>query len=286
MDVLAAFLRHVRVERALSEHTVRAYSKTLADLTAFLHTRDQTLEAATRMDLRAWLFQVGNGKASSTRARHVAAVRTFYRWMLREGHVEASVADDLQAPKVGRRLPHVLSAEGAAEVVGAPLSPRDRALLEVLYGGGLRVSEASGLDWPDVDRPQRRVLVRRAKGGKQRIVPVGPPAMDALTELLGDRLPEGPVFLNTRGNRMQPRSMRRVVKAAGLLVGEGGLHPHALRHSYATHLLDHGADLRGIQELLGHANLSTTQRYTHVSTQSLLKVYRDAHPHARSEDDS
>lgn len=286
MDVLAAFLRHVRVERALSEHTVRAYRRTLVDLASFLETRHQTLQAATRLDLRAWLFQVGNGKASSTRARHVAAVRTFYRWMLREGHVEVSVAADLQAPKVGRRLPHVLSAEGAAEVVDAPLSARDKALLEVLYGGGLRVSEASGLDWPDVDQAQGRLLVRHAKGGKQRIVPIGPPAMAALVVLLGEGALEGPVFLNTRGSRMQPRSMRRAVKAAGLVVGEGGLHPHALRHSYATHLLDHGADLRGIQELLGHANLSTTQRYTHVSTQSLLAVYRDAHPHARSEEES
>ncbi|MCB9694236.1 MAG: tyrosine recombinase XerC [Alphaproteobacteria bacterium] len=282
MDALDGFLRHARVERGLSENTLRAYGKTLADLRTFLEARGSSFETADRTALRAWLFQIGRGRKAATRARHVAGVRTFYRWMLREGRVEASVAEDLQAPKVGRTLPHFLSEAAAAEVLEAPLSTRDTALLEVLYGSGIRVSEAAGLDWPDVDLAQGRLHVRRGKGGKPRVVPVGPPAVQALRELLADRLPEGPVFVNARGGRMQPRSMHRAVRAAGLLAGEGGLHPHALRHSFATHLLDHGADLRGIQELLGHADLSTTQRYAHVSTQQLLSVYRDAHPHARA----
>ena len=283
---LERYLLHLRAERGLSAHTLRGYGRTLRQLAVFLGSRDRSFREANRTDLRAWLFQVGRCRAPATRARHVAAVRSFYRWMLREELVEHSVAEDLQAPKVGRTLPHVLSVAAASEVVEAPLPPRDRALLEVLYGGGLRVSEASGLDWPDVDLVQGRVLIRHGKGGKQRLVPIGPPAVEALKVHLGERVPEGPVFLNTRGTRMQPRSMRRTVKLAGLLAGEGGLHPHALRHSFATHLLDGGADLRGIQELLGHADLSTTQRYAHVSTQSLLRVYRDAHPHARGESSS
>jgi integrase/recombinase XerC len=281
LDALNGFLQHLQIERAVSAHTVRAYRRTLVDLGTFLETRGRVYEDAERLDLRAYLFQAGRGRASSTRARHVAAIRTFYRWLLREERVAVSAAEGLGSPRVGRRLPHVLSVEGADEVMTAPLSARDRALVEVLYGGGLRVSEASGLDWPDVDRRQHRILVRHGKGGKQRIVPIGPPAVAALEALLGDGVPEGPVFLNARGARMQPRSMRRVLQTVGRMAGHEGLHPHALRHSYATHLLDAGADLRGIQELLGHADLSTTQRYTHVSTQQLRRVYREAHPHAR-----
>lgn len=274
-----AFLLHLRAERGLSAHTLRAYARTLGSLAGFLLARGQTFEQADRTALRAWLFQIGRGRSAATRARHVAAVRSFYRWMLREERVERSVAEDLQAPKVGRTLPHVLSVASASEVVESPVSALERALLEVLYGSGIRVSEASGLDWADVDLAQGRLLVRHGKGGKQRIVPIGPPAVEALTSLR-EEASDGPVFLNARGARMQPRSMRRIVKKAGMLAGEGGLHPHALRHSYATHLLDGGADLRGIQELLGHADLSTTQRYAHVSTATLQRVYRKAHPHA------
>lgn len=284
MDDLAAFLQHARVERGLSANTLRAYERTLGDLEDFLFDRETELGEASRMDLRAWLFKVGRGKAAATRARHVAAVRTFYRWMLREERVQASPAEELKAPSVGRRLPHFLSVEQAEDVIETVLGDQEKALLEVLYGGGLRVSEASGLDWSDVDFAQGRLLLRNTKGGRQRIVPIGPPALDAL-RAWGGEAPSGPVFVNTRGRRMQPRSMRRIVKESGILANQGGLHPHALRHSYATHLLDGGADLRGIQELLGHANLSTTQRYAHVSTEGLLRVYRDAHPHARARDD-
>ncbi len=284
--MLGDFLTHLRVERGLSDRTVVAYGRTLQHLEAFLRERGRQLHEADRGLLRAWAFRVGQGRSAATRARHIAAVRTFYRWMAREGFVDTPIADTLQPPRVGRTLPHVVTEEGMEELLDHTSLPlQDRALLEVLYGAGLRVSEASGLDWADVDLVQGRLWVRRGKGGKPRVVPVGPPAVEALRELQDSRKCEdGPVFLNARGRRMQPRSMRRVVERAGKLAGLGRLHPHALRHSFATHLLDRGADLRGIQELLGHANLSTTQRYAHVSTTSLLRVYRDAHPHAREED--
>ena len=283
-DVLEEYTRHCRVERGLSEHTIRAYLRSLRRLKSFLEPRGRTLEEATRMDLRAWLFEVGRGRAPATRAQHVAAIKTFYRWMLREERILRSVAEDLQPPKIGRHLPHFLSAPDAKSLLDdIELSVQDAALLEVLYGGGLRVGEVSGLDWLDVDLVSGTLRVRAGKGGKHRIVPIGGPAVDALQALGPSE--DGPVFLNTRGARMSPRSMRRIVRRVGLLCGQSGLHPHALRHSFATHLLDNGADLRGIQELLGHASLSTTQRYAHVSTQSLLRVYRDAHPHARSSEE-
>lgn len=285
-DHLAGFLQHLRVERGLSDNTLKAYRRSLSQLALHLDAKGRTLADATRTDLRGWLFQAGRGRAPATRARHVAAIRTFYRWMLRESHVERSVAEDLQTPKVGRHLPHFLTEPQSAELLDAtPLAPRDRALLELLYGSGLRVGEAEALDWSDLDFEQGLVWVRRAKGGKQRRVPVGPPALRALQALKSsvDAERSDPVFRNARGGRLSQRSMRRIVKDCGLVAGLGGLHPHAMRHSFATHLLDNGADLRGIQELLGHADLSTTQRYAHVSTQGLLRVYRDAHPHARDD---
>ena len=283
---LTGFLQHIRVERGLSANTLKAYRRTLSQLSLHLDAKGRTLADARRTDLRGWLFQSGRGRAPATRARHVAALRTFYRWMLREGHVERSVAEDLQTPRVGRHLPHFLTEPQTAELLdGTPLSLRDRALLELLYGAGLRVGEAEALDWSDLELDTGLVWVRRAKGGKQRKVPVGPPAIRALQALRAsiDADRSDPVFRNARGGRLSQRSMRRIVKECGLAAGLGGLHPHAMRHSFATHLLDNGADLRGIQELLGHADLSTTQRYAHVSTQGLLRVYRDAHPHARDE---
>lgn len=280
--LLDRFLDHMRVERGASPHTLRAYKRTLTLLGASLATRSTSWKKARRMDLRTFLFEVGTGRASATVARHVAAIRTFYQWLLRTKQIASSPADDLQPPKVGQRLPHVLSVERADELFEQELSPRDHALVEVLYGCGLRVGEVSGLDREDVDLTEGLVRVRHGKGGKERIVPLGPPAARAvhrvLLELDGD---EGPLFLNRRGGRLSPRSIRQIVRKVGVAAGAPGLHPHALRHSFATHLLDNGADLRGIQELLGHASLSTTQRYTHVSVDGLRDVFRRAHPRAR-----
>lgn len=281
------FLDHLRVERGASEHTRRAYHRTLTDLLSHLQGAGRGYLDARRVDLRGYLFVAGRGRAPATLARHMAAIRTFYRWLLREGVIERSEAEDLQPPKVGERLPNLISVTKGKELLDeGGLAVRDQAIVELLYGAGLRVGELEALDRADVDLEEGIVRVRRGKGGKERRVPVGPPAREAVRAWLERRTDEDPaLFLNARGQRLRQRSIRRIVEAAGQRVGVVGLHPHALRHAFATHLLDAGADLRGIQELLGHASLSTTQRYTHVSMQSLLETYRRAHPHARRDED-
>ncbi len=279
------FFDHLRVERGCSEHTLRAYRRTLTDLGHHLVGRGSGYRDANKGDLRGFLFLVGRGRKPATVARHVAAIRSFYRWLEREGVVESAPGAALQPPKVSSRLPHFLSQTQAAAVLDETpeLSEQDVAVLEVLYGSGLRVAEVSGLDLLDVDVQRGIVRVRRGKGGKERRVPLGPPGLEAVRAWLTVRPPSEltALFLNTRGGRMSARSIRRLVDRAGRAVGLSGLHPHALRHSFATHLLEAGADLRGIQELLGHSSLGTTQRYTHVSVDGLLKTYRAAHPHAR-----
>lgn len=277
--LLGAFEDHLRAERGGSEHTRRAYLGTLRRFAE--HLDEVPLDARTALHCRSFLLAVGRGRKPATVSRHVAALRTFYAWRLREGAVEVSPAQGLRGPKVGRSLPHVPSEVALSEVLEGPTSVRDRALLELLYGGGLRVSEASAMDWADLDLDGSSARIRSGKGGRARQVVLGPPAVRAL-RMLRDVGVDGAVFRNARGGRLSTRSMRRIVRKAGLMVGEGGLHPHALRHAFATHLLDHGADLRGIQELLGHASLSTTQRYTHVSTAALRDVHRKAHPHGAS----
>lgn len=278
------FLDHLKAERGASAHTRRAYDRTLTDLGAHLADTGRTFATARRVDLRSFLFHAGRGRAPATVARHVAAIRTFYGWLQETETLVRSPADDLQPPRVGRRVPRYVTVQGADRLLAddAPLSGRDRALLEVLYGGGLRVGELVALDPTDVDLHAGLVRVRRGKGGKERRVPIGPPAVEAVRAWLAVR-PEAAeaLFVDARGRRMSDRSARRVVARSGHHIGAPDLHPHALRHSFATHLLDAGADLRAIQELLGHASLSTTQRYTHVSVQGLLDVYRAAHPHAR-----
>ena len=282
-DIIERFFDHLRAERGVSGHTLRAYRNTVSRLQSFFVEQERDLRDARRVDLRGFLFQVGRSRSSSTMARHVAGIRTLYRWLLREGLVVDAAAEALSTPRVAQRLPNVLDVERAQEVVEISLSSRDLALLELLYGAGLRVSEAAGLDWLDIDFEQGVISVRHGKGGKQRRVPLGGEGMRAFG-LLHAEGGEGAVFKNQRGGRLSTRSMHRIVRKAGLMSDVAGLHPHAMRHSYATHMLDAGADLRSIQELLGHASLSTTQRYTHVSVESLMKVYRNAHPHARRGD--
>jgi integrase/recombinase XerC len=278
LALVQAFDDWLRAEEGASPHTRRAYGGTLERLRVFLAERDRGLDAARSVDLRGFLVQVGAGRSAATIGRHVAALRTFYRWRLREGAVEDSPASEIRAPRVGRQLPRVPSEAATAAVFDVPATPRDAALAELLYGGGLRVSEAAALDWADLDLAEGLVHIRRGKGGKPRQVPLGPPAIRALS-LLREPGVSGAVFRNQRGGRLTDRSMRRVVRKLGLDAAVGGLHPHALRHAFATHLLDGGADLRAIQEMLGHETLSTTQKYTHVSTRALREVHRRAHPH-------
>jgi len=208
----------------------------------------------------------------------LSSLRAFFQFLVRRRVIASNAAKLVASPKRPRKLPRFLSADDAARLVEAPTTPRDRALCELLYGCGLRVSEAVGLDVTDLDGDELRV--RRAKRGKERIVPIGRKAHEALAAYIGKR-GEGPMFISARGKRLSDGEARRIVRRAVLLGGTPYATPHALRHSYATHLLDSGADLRSIQELLGHASLSTTQRYTHVSIAHLAQVYDAAHPRAR-----
>ncbi|MBX2798767.1 MAG: tyrosine recombinase XerC [Myxococcales bacterium] len=288
-DQLQRFMDHLRVERGCSPHTLRAYRRTLVALHTHLQEREANVEEARLADLRGFLFAVGRGRSAATLARHVAAVRAYLRWLERQGvstHVHAS---SIFPPKVASALPQVPSETRLGELLdaGAARSRRDQAILEVLYGAGLRVSEVCGLDVPDVDLDQASLHVRRGKGNVARLAPMGPPTVAALQSWLSERpeVDDLALFLNARLRRISDRTIRRMVAEQGALVGVSGLHPHALRHAYATHLLDAGADLRAIQELLGHSSLSTTQRYTHVSAAGVLATHRRAHPHGEGDAD-
>lgn len=285
---LARWLDHLRSERDASPHTLRAYGGDLGSLQGFLQERGGTLRDASLTDLRAWLGRQGSGRrrpAPATMARRVAATRSFYQWMWRTGRVDADPAARLRAPRAPRRAPRFLEVDEAAQVVEHPTQEgwfalRNRALLELLYGAGLRVGEAAAVRLADVDLEGGVVRVH-GKGGKERVVPFGPPAADALRAWLDARGSDhATLFLNKHGRPLSTRSMWRIVRDAGASNGVHATHPHALRHSCATHMLAGGADLRGIQEQLGHASLSTTQRYTHVDAAHLLRVYRSAHPRA------
>lgn len=241
------------------------------------------------MDLRRWLARTSAAPASIQ--RRIACLRTFYRWMLREGRIDESPADRLRAPRGTRALPRSLSEPDVAEVVtrawgeGWRLA-RNRAALELAYGGGLRVAELAALQVDDVDLVEGIAFVRSGKGRKDRRAPIGPPAIRAVAELLRERAPSGAggggaLFQNGRGGRLTVRALFNVVRAAGRAAGIAGVHPHLLRHSFATHLLRNGADIRSIQEMLGHASLSTTQRYAGVDVEYLRATHRRAHPRSR-----
>jgi integrase/recombinase XerC len=285
---IEAFSAHLaRVERA-SAHTRRAYLSDLRQLAVFLGERGIALDAATRDDLRAFLASRFSANTPATLARKQASLRAFYEHRVRMGHLADSPARRLVFPRRRVSLPNVVAVDDCFAIVDAPSrrSPaglRDRAALELLYGAGLRVSELVALDLGDVAHESVQV---RGKGNKERIVPMGRKAQAALEAYLGRRhelRPKGAaMFVNRRGGRLTARSVARHLAQYAMIAGASRhVHPHALRHSFATHLLDMGADLRGIQELLGHASLSTTQRYTHVSAEHLLQAYEDAHPRAR-----
>jgi integrase/recombinase XerC len=300
-ESLAAFLRHLQGERRASPRTMTEYGRDIEGLAKFTRERGSSAAEDVRaIDvylLRAWLAVLARRHAPSSIARKVAAARTWMRWMRRRGHVDSCPADELATPKVRRGLPTLLSVDSAKEVVEVPSSDtaaglRDRAILELLYGSGLRVSELCGLDLEAVDMKgaSARVL---GKGDKERVVPLGRRCTEALERWLTvrptmvhpRRKTQDPraLFLTTFGARVYSRAVHKLVRAHGASgAGRADLHPHALRHTCATHMLDGGADLRAIQELLGHASLSTTQRYAHVSMEHLMRVYDAAHPLARA----
>jgi len=299
------FERYVADERRFSPRTVLAY-RTDLDRFADFWEREFAHESAAKtplskldtLSVRSYLAYLHRGKlANRSLARHLSTLRSFFRWACREGHLEKSPAKGLPAPRVPKTLPRAMTLPDTERLLEADedegfVPERERALFELLYATGLRVSEAAGLDLEDVDFSARLVRVT-GKGSRERIVPFGETAGDALRSYLPSRaaLRHGaadedgasgePLFVNARGGRLTPRSMARLLKrrlrAAGL---PEEISPHALRHTFATHLLQAGADLRAIQELLGHASLSTTQKYTHLDAARLREVYRNAHPKA------
>lgn len=294
-----AYAQHLSRVRRLSPATVRAYAADLRDLSATVPgvpLAEVDLEA-----LREWLWQATQrGDARSTLARRTAAARGFFAWATEDGLVSADPSLRLVAPKRGRTLPKVATVEGVRGMLdglatraaaGDPVELRDHAMLEVLYGAAVRVSELTGLDRDDVDLDRATVRVL-GKGSKERVVPFGTPARRAIEAYLSRGRPAlvaraagaepgAALFLGTRGGRIAPRAVYDVVaRELGGVLGTAAVGPHALRHSAATHLLDGGADLRAVQELLGHASLGTTQIYTHVSSERLAATYRLAHPRA------
>ena len=285
---VGSFLEYLGVERGASPHTLRSYATDLAEFTGFLAAeRIDGLAAADARAVRAFLAELHRRRLSkATIARKLAAIRSCFRFLARRGMLEVNPARQVRSPRLGRRLPSVLPKDEATQLLDAAPEPtvagaRDRALLELLYASGLRVAEGCGLDVDDVDLARRTVRVL-GKGDKERVVPVGDTALEALDAYLELRGRErGPLFLNARGGRLTPRSAHRIVGRRARRAGIGQrVTPHTLRHSFATHMLGEGADLRLIQELLGHRRLSTTQRYTHVSPEHLMRVYDAAHPRA------
>ncbi len=301
------FLEHLGEERGVSRHTLRAYEGDLLRFLDFLArdflakapeaVRPEEIDALAVRSFLAAETRRGLGRRSQGRA--LAAIRSLFRFACREGTLAANPARAVRTPKHPHHLPRHLRPGEVEKLIEAPagegpLALRDRAIVELLYAAGLRVGELVALDWPDVDLAAR-VLRVVGKGGKERMVPFGNPAADALRAWLAvwdevrDSEPrtetpgEGePVFLNRSGARLGDRSVRTLVDRWTATAGiPAGVHPHTLRHTFATHLLEAGADLRAIQELLGHSSLSTTQKYTHLEVERLLAVYRDAHPRAR-----
>jgi integrase/recombinase XerC len=308
--LLAAFQDHLALERRLSPHTVEAYRRDLEQLAVFLSRSGCSFGEASHPQLRRFLAQQATlGYARSSVARRVAAIRTFYRWASSTGAVDGDPASPLGSPRTGSRLPSVLRPSEAATLVEAPsalpatrtrapearsevaareaaISLRDRAILELLYGSGLRVAEVCGLTSDRVDLVRGRVTVL-GKGAKERDLPLSEFAVDAVLEYLtGARSwfvegGEDALFLNLRRKRITPRDVRTMVeKYRRRVLPDRHLSPHTLRHSFATHLLEGGADIRSVQELLGHASLGTTQRYTHVSRARLIAAYEQSHPRA------
>jgi integrase/recombinase XerC len=300
-DAIREYGIHLDVERNVSPHTRRAY---LSDVRQFVDRLDarRNPSTVTAADVRAFLAALHAACHPSTLGRKLASLRSFFRFLLREGGCRLDPTAGIPAPRQPKRLPNPLPVDDCAALIESPDSDprgersdrgrlRDRALVELLYGAGLRVGETSALDVRDVDLHRGEVRVM-GKGGKERVVPLPAAARESLGEYLDSRRAPGilaePLFPSLRprdgrARRLGTRDIRRILKARARRVGIADrVHPHRLRHSYATHLLDMGADLREIQELLGHASLSTTEKYTAVSAQRLIEVYDQAHPRAQS----
>ena len=284
-DPVGAFLHYLEVERDASSHTIRSYRADLEQFRTFLARQgDSSFAAVDARAIRsylAWLHSLGLDRTSV--ARKLAAVRSCFRFLVRRGVVARNPGRQVGAPRLPRKLVSFLPIDETHALLDGPTARlRDRAILELLYASGLRVSELGGLDLDDVDRARGTVRVL-GKGRKERAAPFGAAAADALDAYLSERgEAPGPLFRNARGGRLTVRSLYTIVRDRARAAGiTRRVSPHTLRHTFATHMLDAGADLRLIQDLLGHSRLSTTQRYTHVSADQLMRVYDAAHPRSK-----
>ncbi len=296
--MLEEFIRHISLERNLSSHTIRNYFSDLSQfyeyLTGVLKKDTLLIEDLRNIDhviLRAFLTNLyEKGLSKSSVARKISTIRTFFNYMCREGNLVNNPGKMVSTPKRGKTLPKFLSVDEADRLLGTPvgndsMSVRDRAILETFYSAGLRIGEIVAINIEDLNLSDGLIKVK-GKGRKERIVPVGEKAVGAIkkyltTSQLTNTLPFKPLFLNKYGKRITTRSVHRIVDKYKKLSGLWDITPHSLRHSFATHLLEGGADLRSVQEMLGHASLSTTQRYTHISMDKLMDVYDKAHPRGR-----
>ncbi len=289
-ELLESFIKHISDERNYSEHTVKAYRGDLENFRDFLLKEAKRIENADIATINAYISTLYGKNSPASVERKVSAIRSFFSFLVRKDLVSQNPAKLVRTPKKERHLPVFLSVDEVFNLVDVkdpgknPLCVRDRAILELLYSSGLRVSELAGATLADISIGEAIIRVR-GKGNKERIVPVGSKALSALGEYLDIRGKLKPVsdqiFLNSRGGGITTRSLARIIKKYGLLSGiSKNVSPHVLRHSFATHLLAGGADLRAIQEMLGHASLSTTQRYTHLSVERIMEVYDKTHPNA------
>jgi integrase/recombinase XerC len=284
------FLKYLEVERCASSHTLRAYRKDLEEFFRFVQTNPKDTDIA---DVRGFIAeQIRGGLKKTTAGRRLACIRSFFKFMRREGYKKTNPAKLVSNPKLPKLLPRFLSVEDTFTLIERPdgvgfMPARDRAILELLYSSGLRVSEISGLNMDDINTKEG-FLKAKGKGRKERMVPVGSKAIDAIKSYMVERITlkskNTSLFLNRGGKRLSDRGVRRIVVKYARMTGiSGKIGPHALRHTFATHLLQGGADLRVIQELLGHSSLSTTQKYTHLNVAHLIDIYDKSHPFAKEE---
>lgn len=287
-EYIDRFIKYLEVEKGVSPHTLRAYRKDIEIFSDFINSPPEKVEP---IDVRGFVAQqVNSGLSKTTAGRRLAAVRSFFRFLYREGYIKSNPAKVINTPKRPKILPKFLTVDDVFSLIERPegigfIVARDRAILELLYSSGIRVSELSNLDMEDIDLKEGLIKVK-GKGRKERIVPIGTKAIEAVRNYLVERMllkkRDKALFLNKRGSRITDRSIRRiVVKYARMVLTDGRIGPHTLRHTFATHLLQAGADLRAIQELLGHSSLSTTQKYTHLDITHLMEVYDKAHPLAK-----
>lgn len=282
------FIDFLKGEKGVSPHTLRAYTKDLKEFLSFIDKKPKSID---NLDIRSFLAFLHHKKLKKTSiARKLATIRSFFKYLHREGYVNKNPAKLVSSPKVPKDLPRFLTIDEIFSLLDKPSgdtfkATRDKAILELLYSSGLRVSELTSIDISDLDFKESLIRAK-GKGKKERIIPIGSKAMDAIQNYLPERISlrkkSMALFLNNRGSRLTQRSVRRILLHYSRMINlKGDLSPHTLRHTFATHLLHEGADLRSIQELLGHSSLSTTQKYTHVDIAYLTEVYDKAHPLAR-----